>query len=73
MCTHDHRQLHALATCVSKCPLARSNLLVSPPLHLSLVVAGVVALLALSQVGNTPELLVVVHELVLGPDAVNNI
>lgn len=72
-CSHGGRQLHTLAACLSKCPLARSNLLVPPPLHLSLIVAGIVALLALSQVGNTPELLVVVHELVFGPDAVNNI
>lgn len=48
------------------------SLLVSPPLHLSLVVADEVSLLALRQVGDTAELLVVIHRLVVGSDAVHN-
>lgn len=50
-----------------------SFLLVSPPLHLSLIVAGIVSLLALGQVRNTTELLVVVHGLVFNTKAVNSI
>lgn len=48
-------------------------LLVSPPLHLSLVVADVISFLAFSQVGNPSELLVVVHELVFSTNAVHGI
>lgn len=48
-------------------------LLVSPPLHLCLVVAGVISLVALRQVRNTTELLVVVHDLVFSPNTVNSI
>lgn len=50
-----------------------SDLQVSPPLHLSLVVADIISLLALRQVGDTAELLVVVDGLVVSPNAVNNI
>lgn len=48
-------------------------LLVSPPLHLSLVGADIISLLAFSQVRNTAELLVVVHELVFTPNTVHGI
>lgn len=48
-------------------------LLVSPPLHLSLVVADIISLLAFGQVRNTAELLVVVHELVLTPNTVHSL
>lgn len=47
--------------------------LVSPPLHLRLIVAHIISLLALRQVGNTPELLVIVDQLVVAPNAVNSI
>ena len=47
--------------------------LVSPPLHLCLIVADVVPLLALSQVRNAAELLVVINQLVFRPNAVNGI
>ena len=50
-----------------------SYLLVSPPLHLRLVVAEVISLLALGQVWDTPELLVEVYGLVFSPDAVHDI
>lgn len=49
-----------------------SHLLVSPPLHLCLIVAEIISLLALSQVRDTAELLVVVDRPVISPDAVNN-
>lgn len=48
-------------------------LLVSPPLHLGLVVADIISFLAFSQVRNTAELLVVVHELVFSTNAVHSI
>lgn len=48
-------------------------ILVSPPLHLCLVVADVISLLAGSQVRNTAELLVVVYGLVFNPNAVHKI
>ena len=47
--------------------------LVSPPLHLSLIVAEIISLLALCQVRDTAELLVVVDQLVITPNAVNGI
>lgn len=48
-------------------------LLVSPPLHLCLIVAEVISLLALGQVWDTAEFLVVVHGPVFSPNAVHNI
>lgn len=48
-------------------------LLVPPPLHLSLVVADIISFMAFSQVRNTAELLVVVHELVFSTNAVHSI
>lgn len=54
-------------------PTSVCYLLVSPPLHLRLVVADIISLLAFGQVRNTAELLVVVHELVLSPNAVHSL
>lgn len=48
-------------------------LLVSPPLHLSLVIADIISFLAFNQVRNTAELLVVVHELVFSTNTVHSI
>lgn len=48
-------------------------LLVSPPLHLSLVIADIISFLAFNQVRNTAELLVVVHELVFSSNTVHSI
>lgn len=47
--------------------------LVSPPLHLRLIVADIISLLAVRQVRNTTKLLVIVDRLVFVPNAVDGI
>lgn len=48
------------------------NILVSPPLHLSLIIAQIISFLALSQLRNTAKLLMIVVGLLIALDAFDN-